>query len=165
MKCKNTQCISLSLSKHKLMLWILVEAIADLGGFSASAMFTAYQSYLQIYINGISRKNFAYSYNSISSYDYSADVPNDQGIKQRQLDISQYVFPGVQTVGDNHDLNNWNRESSVYLKTIDTRSGVPVIVAPLPYPNQTSSLVVAGVSQISDNSRFTLGESGNCAIS
>ena len=143
--------------------------IADLGGFSALAFFTAYQTYLQIYINGISRKNFAYSYNSISSYDYSAAIQNaaadangNIGIKQRQLDISQYVFPGVQNVGDNHDLNNWNRESSVYLKTIDSRNGVPFTVAPLPYPNQTSSLVVAGVSQISDNSRFTLGESGNC---
>ena len=137
--------------------------IAVLGGFNATAMFTAYQSYLQIYINGVSRKNFAYSFNSISSYDYSADVPNDQGVKQRQLDISQYVFPGVQNVGDNYDLNNWNRESSVYIKTIDSRDGVPFTVAPLPYPNQTPSLVVAGVSQISDNSRFTLGESENCA--
>jgi hypothetical protein len=143
--------------------------IADLGGFSAVAFFTAYQTYLQIYINGISRKNFAYSFNSISSYDYSADIQNaavdangNLGIKQRQLDLSQYVFPGVQNVGDNHDLNNWNRESSVYLKTIDNRNGVPLTVAPLPFPNQTSSLVVAGVSQISDNSRFTLGESGNC---
>jgi hypothetical protein len=135
--------------------------IADLGGFSATAMFTAYQSYLQIYINGISRRNFAYSFNSISSYDYSADIPNDQGIKQRQLDKSQYVFPGVQNVGDNHDLNNWNRESSVYIKTIDDRDGT--FVAPLPYPNQTSSLVVAGVSQISDDSRFTLRESGYCS--
>jgi hypothetical protein len=137
--------------------------IADLGGFSATAFFTAYQTYLQIYVNGISRKNFAYSFNSRSSYDYSADIPNDQGIKQRQLDKSQYVFPGVQSIGDNYDLNNWNRESSVYIKTIDSRDGVPFTVAPLPYPNQTSSLVVAGVSQISDNSRFTISEAGNCA--
>jgi len=135
--------------------------IADLGGFNATAMFTAFQSYLQIYINGISRRNFAYSFNSVSSYDYSADIPNDLGIKQRQLDRSQYIFPGVQNVGDNHDLNNWNRESSVYVKTIDSRDGI--FVAPLPFPNQTSSLVVAGVSQISDNSRFTLGESGHCS--
>ena len=137
--------------------------IADLGGFSATAFFTAYQTYLQIYVNGISRKNFAYSFNSRSSYDYSADIPNGQGIKQRQLDKSQYVFPGVQNVGDTYDLNNWNRESSVYVKTIDSRDGVPFTVAPLPYPNQTSSLVIAGVSQISDNSRFTISEAGNCA--
>jgi hypothetical protein len=148
---KQTQIDALNSSKR----------IADLGGFSATAFFTAYQTYLQIYINGISRQNFAYSFNSISSYDYSADVPNDQGIKQRQLDLSQYVFPGVQNVGDTYDLNNWNRESSVYLKTIDDREGT--FVAPLPFPNQTSSLVVAGVSQISDNSRFTISEAENCA--
>jgi hypothetical protein len=148
---KQTQIDALNSSKR----------IADLGGFSATAFFTAYQTYLQIYINGISRQNFAYSFNSRSSYDYSADVPNDQGIKQRQLDLSQYVFPGVQNVGDTYDLNNWNRESSVYLKTIDDREGT--FVAPLPLPNQTSSLVVAGVSQISDNSRFTISEAENCA--
>ena len=135
--------------------------VADLGGFSATAMFTAYQSYLQIYINGATRRNFAYSFNSISSYDYNADIPNGQGVKQRQLDRSQYVFPGVQSVGDDHDLNNWNRESSVYTKSITTREGVGAVAA-LPYPNQTPSLVVAGVSQISDNSRFTLSDADNC---
>lgn len=135
--------------------------IADLGGFNATAMFTAYQTYLQIYVNGATRRNFAYSFNSVSSYDYSADIQNNQGIKQRELDKYQYVFPGVQNVGDNHDLNNWNRESSVYTKSIENRTGVG-FVAPLPYPNQTPSLVVAGTSQISDNSRFTLSQRGHC---
>ena len=142
--------------------------IADIGGFTAVAFFTAYQTYLQIYINGIGRKNFAYSFNSVSSYDYNADIQNAAtnpitgtlGIKQRQLDKCQYVFPGVQNVGDNHDLNNWSRESSVYTKSIENRNSTPV--PSLPYPNQTASLVVAGVSQISDDSRFTLSESGNC---
>jgi hypothetical protein len=134
--------------------------IADLGGFSATAMFTAYQTYLQIYVNGATRRNFAYSFNSISSYDYSADIQNNQGIKQRELDRYQYVFPGVQNVGDDLDLNNWNRESSVYIKSIENRNGT--FVAPLPYPNQTNSLVVAGTSQISDNSRFTLSQRGHC---
>jgi hypothetical protein len=137
--------------------------IADLGGFNATALFTAYQTYLQIYINGISRQNFAYSFNSISSYDYGADIPNGQGVKQRQLDKCQYVFPGVQNVGDKYDLNNWNRESSVYTKTIDSRNGIPHTVDPLPYPNNTPSLVVAGISQISDSSRFTISQAGNCA--
>ena len=134
--------------------------IADLGGFSATAMFTAYQTYLQIYVNGATRRNFAYSFNSISSYDYNADIQNNQGIKQRELDRYQYVFPGVQNVGDDLDLNNWNRESSVYIKSIENRNGL--FVAPLPYPNQTNSLVVAGTSQISDNSRFTLSQRGHC---
>ncbi len=143
--------------------------IADLGGFSAVAFFTAYQTYLQIYLNGISRKNFAQSFNSVSSYDYSADIQNaatnpltgNIGIKQRQLDKCQYVFPGVQNVGDNHDLNNFNRESSIYTKTIEARSGV--VVNPLPFPNQTPSLYIAGVSQISDNSRFTISQANNCS--
>jgi hypothetical protein len=138
------------------------KAIADLGGFNASAFFTAYQTYLQIYINGISRQNFAYSFNSRSSYDYSVDIPNDQGVKQRQLDKSQYIFPGVQSVGDNYDINNWNRESSVYTKSIETRTGVGAVPA-LPYPNKTPNLVVAGVSQISDTSRFTISQVDNCA--
>lgn len=135
--------------------------IADLGGFSATAFFTAYQTYLQIYINGISRKNFAYSFNSISSYDYSASIPNNQGVKQRQLDKCQYVFPGVQNVGDDYDLNNWNRESSVYTKTIESREGVGVISA-LPYPNQSPTLAPLGVSEISDDSRFTISQKNSC---
>ena len=139
------------------------KAIADLGGFNATAFFTAYQTYLQIYINGISRQNFAYSFNSRSSYDYSVDIPNNQGVKQRQLDKSQYIFPGVQSVGDNYDINNWNRESSVYTKSIETRTGVVPPVSALPYPNRTPNLVVAGVSQISDTSRFTISEAQTCA--
>jgi len=33
--------------------------------FNATAMFTAYQAYLSIYINGITRKNYGWSYNSV----------------------------------------------------------------------------------------------------
>jgi hypothetical protein len=64
------------------------EAIADITGtFDSGAMFAAYQSYLQIYINGITRRNYAYSYNSIADYDYSANIDNNLGVKQRTLDI------------------------------------------------------------------------------
>jgi len=93
--------------------------IANIGGFSAAAMFAAYQSYLTIYVNGITRKNYAYSYNSIASYDYFSDIPNGLGIKQRPLDIVQYLIPGVLNVGDTNNINNYQRESSVYLKTTD----------------------------------------------
>jgi len=87
--------------------------------FNPQALFAAYQSYLTIYINGITRRNYAYSYNSIADYNYGDGIDNGLGIKQRMLDIAQYAIPGVQAVGDNHVLNNWNRESSVYLKTTD----------------------------------------------
>lgn len=125
------------------------EAIADITGtFSSSAMFTAYQTYLQIYINGITRRNYAYSYNSLAEYDYSANVDNNLGIKQRTLDISQYLIPGVQSAGDNHNINNFERESSVYLKTIETKD-------PLPFPSKTTTLLTpTGDSAIEDKSRY-----------
>ena len=87
--------------------------------WSATAMFAAYQAYLTIYINGITRRNYAYSYNSIADYNYNDIIENNLGIKQRMLDIAQYIIPGVQSTGDDHVVNNWNRESSVYLKTTD----------------------------------------------
>lgn len=122
-----------------------------------TAMFTAYQAYLQIYINGITRQNYAYTFNSIGSYDYSVAVPNNTadgfsrlGIKQRELDIFQYLIPGVQSVGDDSNVNNWNRESSVYVKT----SGD----VPLPLVPYTPNIGLA----IEDRSRFTITEKDTC---
>jgi hypothetical protein len=121
--------------------------------FNSAAMFSIYQAYLTIYINGISRSNFAYSFNSVAQYDYSADVANGLGIKQRELDLYQYLLPGVQSVSDDYDVNNFQRETSVYLKTAETRPA-------LPYAQDTPSLN----GQIEDNSRFTLSQSGNCGV-
>jgi hypothetical protein len=126
--------------------------------FDVTAMFTAYQAYLQIYVNGITRKNYAYSFNSIGSYDYSASIPNDTsgGVKQRELDIFQYLIPGVQSVGDNNNVNNWNRESSVYLKTKDA-------ITPLPYPDQSPNIInPLGGSYITDRTRFTITNANTC---
>ena len=98
----------------------------DIGGSDISAVFAVYQSYLTIYVNGITRKNYAYSYNSIASYAYSSDIPNALGIKQRSLDIAQYLIPGVLNVGDDKNINNYQRESSVYLKTTNRKIDVTV---------------------------------------
>jgi len=117
----------------------------------ANAMFTVYQSYLTIYINGITRKNFAYSFNSIASYDYWKNVTNS-GNKQRELDAYQYVIPGIQSVSDTYDLNNFQRESSVYLKTAGT--------TPLPFVKDVPAVSSTGLV---DNSRFTISQRGNCA--
>ena len=89
--------------------------------FDMTAMFAAYQAYLTIYINGITRKNYANSYNSIAEYDYSTAIDNDLGVKQRQIDIVQYLFLVFRMLEINLNINNFNRESSVYVKTIDTR--------------------------------------------
>jgi len=98
--------------------------------FSASAMFAAYQAYLTIYVNGITRRNYAYSFNSVADYNYGVGVPDNLGIKQRNLDIARYLIPGVQNVGDTYNINNFQRESSVYLRTDLTRPG-------LPFPDQS----------------------------
>ena len=125
------------------------------GTLDATAMFTAYQAYLTIYINGITRRNFAYSFNSVAQYDYSAPIENNIGIKQRELDIYQYLIPGVQSVGDTYNVNNFQRESSVYLKTKEATTY-------LPFPNQTPSLLSGGNSLITDTSRFTISQKDNC---
>jgi len=133
------------------------ERIADITGtFSATAMFTAYQAYLQIYINGITRRNYGWSYNSIASYDYYADIDNALGIKQRVLESAQYLIPGVQSVGDSINVNNYQRESSVYLKTTEETTA-------LPFPSETPSLLLGtGVSVVEDKSRY-INSQINCS--
>lgn len=131
--------------------------IASVGTFSGAAMFTAYQAYLQIYLNGITRQNYGWSYNSIASYDYYADIENGLGIKQRTLDSSQYLIPGVQSVGDSININNYQRESSVYLRTNET-------ITPLPFPNQSPSVILgSGESIVEDKSRYVNSQI-NCSM-
>jgi len=134
------------------------------GAFDGTAVFTAYQAYLTIYVNGITRKNYAQSFNSIASYDYYADIENNvtsngvTGIKQRQLDIQTYLNPGVLNVGDpsGRNINNYQRESSVYTKTVDKYD-------PLPFPNKTASLLDSNNdSIISERSRFIIGGTNYC---
>ena len=124
--------------------------------FNATAMFTAYQAYIAIYINGITRKNYAYSFNSIADYNYGVSIPNGLGIKQRTLDIARYLIPGVQNVGDVQNVNNYNRESSVYLRTNLDKSE-------LPFPDQSINMLAGQDPIVSDKSRFTISEIGNCS--
>lgn len=122
--------------------------IASVGSFTGTAMFTAYQAYLQIYTDGITRKNYGWSYNSIAGYDYFSNIENGQGIKQRMIDSSQYLIPGVQSVGDAININNYQRETSVYLRTDED-------ISPLPFPNQSPSLILSsGISTVEDRSRY-----------
>ena len=131
--------------------------------FNATAMFAAYQAYLTIYVNGITRKNYAYSFNSIASYDYARAIDNNLGIKQRQIDYTQYLIPGVQSVGDPNGIvmNNFQRESSVFIKTIEDREGS--VVSPLPFPSDSPNMIESGVSIVKDSSRFTISSSGACS--
>lgn len=111
--------------------------------FNGTAAFTSYQAFISIVDKVIPRKNFTYQYNSIGNYtDYKA-VAN-AGNKQRRLNLAAYLAPGMMNVGDVHTVNNYQRESSVYLKTVGT----------LPVPNS-----IGGVPE--DQSRWVLSEN-NC---
>ncbi len=82
--------------------------------------------------------NYTYQSNSLGNYDSYAVVPN-MGNKQRNSDIQTYAIPGMLAVGDVHPLNNFQRESSIYLRTTKD----------LPLPSS-----IAGVPQ--DTSKWTL---------
>ena len=143
---------------------------ADLGRitnpFSAQAMFAAYQAYLTIYVNGITRKNYAYSYNSIADYNNSMAIPNDLGVKQRPINTARYLIPGVQSTGnDSTDfpINNYQRESSVYIKTKGELGEDEPTIAALPFPSKSPFMVSGGSSIIEDKSRYTISDIGSCA--
>lgn len=125
--------------------------------FNVSAMFAAYQSYLTIYVNGITKKNYAYSFNSIADYNYFKNVPNDLGVKQRLISNSRYLAAAVQSTGQevtDLPINNYQRESSVFLKT---KSKVP-------FPSKSPLMVSGGNSLVEDKSRFTISSKSLCII-
>jgi hypothetical protein len=124
--------------------------------FSATAMFSAYQAYLTILINGIYRKNFAYSFNSIADYNYTKSIANNLGIKQRKIDLKKYLIPGFQSVGDDLNVNNYNRETSVFLRTQKNKNGFV-------FPHLTPSMNSGSTVGFNEKSRFTISEKGNCS--
>ena len=138
-------------------------AIANLGGFNAGVMFTAYQAYLTIYVNGITRKNYAMSFNSRANYDYSYPINNGLGVKQRDIDFTRYLIPGVQSLGgDELSINNWNRETSVFIRTSQEREYNGQSIDSVLFPSQTPSLLNGSDPYIEDESRFTIGQKGAC---
>lgn len=147
------------------------EEVGDItSDFNATAMFSVYQSYLTIYVNGITRKNYGMSFNSRANYDYSLPInnnfeisPGNIGIKQREIDFTRYLIPGVQSLrSDELDVNNWSRETSVFIKTKEQRDDISNIV-PIPLPNNTPSINPSGINPlITDNSRFTIGGIDAC---
>jgi uncharacterized protein (TIGR02145 family) len=140
----------------------------DIAPSDVNARFTAYQAYLTIYINGITRKNYAYSYNSRADYNYKADIDNNLGIKQREIDIATYLIPGVQSVGDNYNINNFQRESSVFIKTIEDRvinDNSPITVTALEFPSKVPDMLnTSGQPIVVDRSRTTISSSDRCSV-
>jgi hypothetical protein len=138
------------------------------GTFDPAAMFVAYQAYLTIYVNGITRRNYAYSFNSIAGYDYSSIIANDLGVKQRNIDLAQYLIPVVQNVNDDHNINNWYRESSVYIKTesqTDTYD-VPYIVYQIcnNQPSPTNFVIVKITDPANGATTVSVPGGPSCAL-
>ena len=111
--------------------------------FNGTAAFTAFTVFNDIIFKLLPRKNFAYSFNSVGSYTNYKVIPNDIGNKIRQLDIAAYLVPGMQGVGDTNIINNYQRESSVYVRTTTT----------LPFVSDDTTIP-------EDISRFNLGTVG-----
>ncbi len=86
--------------------------------------------------------NYAYQFNSIGDYHSSLAVPNT-GNKLRTIEEGSYIISSFGTVNRDR-LNNFRRESSVYITLNDT----------LPFPNEI------GAPQ--DNSRYTLSQVNQC---
>lgn len=112
--------------------------------FNGSAAFTAFQVIIDIIDKLVPRKNYAYQFNSTGQYTDFKIVPNDLGQKIRFADIATYLVPGMTTAGDTLIVNNFQRESSVYLRTTDT----------LPFPQDF------GVPE--DQSRFIASDENTC---
>lgn len=104
----------------------------------------------------IPEKNYNIQYNSIGRYNNYTPVPSNLGLKQRAILNSAYLSPTYQTVADstavsqytNTIINNWNRESSVYLQ-IDPSNGKQ-----LNPPDTINNCIWK------DNSRVTAGSEG-----
>lgn len=64
-------------------------------------------------------RNFAYQYNSIGVYNNYDKIPNDttNQWKRRKIEIGRYLSSNNQFVQDDKPVNNFQRESCVYLKT------------------------------------------------
>lgn len=119
---------------------VLSASLKNFQVFNGTAAMAAFSAMISIIEKLIPRQNFAYQYNSIGNYDSFFVIPNN-GNKIRRTDLAIYAIPGMLAVGDDHTLNNFQRESSVYLRTIDT----------LPFPSEIPGVPV-------DESRFVLSE-------
>lgn len=129
-----------------LVTMIPIQLGTTFGIAGPTAGIAGFQLTQEIILRAIPRKNFAYQYTSIGHYQQFKPVLNS-GFKQRRLDIASYIQPGMVSVGDTYPINNFQRESSVYLRTKDV----------LPFVH-----TISGVPQ--DKSRYTITEVQNSRI-
>lgn len=89
--------------------------------------------------------NFGYTYHSFGVYGNYYPIPNE-GNKQRYIDYNSYATDGANRIEDGETLNNYRRESAVYIHTTE----------PLLYPTEYDSQVIP-----EDKSRYNLKSIGD----
>lgn len=147
--CTNTKQDLMNASSSNKVANTVLKTINSLaGGFFSLPAYQVMQALQEIKIvrdlieSLIPWKNLNLQYNSVGKYSNYQCIPNETGQKIRALETTAMLTPEVQSVveGDKTiNFNNWNRESSYYLKTLGTL---------LPSP------------PIADRSRFTASEKG-----
>lgn len=111
---------SKNLYETAILVTAIIAGISRVVGVSSTivdgnAVMVAYRTIVDILEKATPRINYAYHYSSYGVYDNFIAIPNN-GNKQRLLDIAQYIIPGMASVGDINPINNFQRESSVYLR-------------------------------------------------
>jgi hypothetical protein len=122
-------------------LGIAPSVTIDLG--PAISVFTAS---LQMLKDLAQEKNYGYQYNSVGYYNSSYLIPNDEGNKIRAIENGKYLIPRFESANDIHQINNYKRESSVYVKLNES----------LPFPHELNAVIPE------DNSRYVLSDVGDC---
>ena len=116
--------------------------------FNPNNFFPTFNNMLDIIDKLIPYYNYGWQYNSVGYYGNYKPIPNN-GDKIRGIVFGGYLVSGLQgTFGDDHSVNNTNRESSVYLGLKDD--------VPFPFQNVTVP---------ADDSRVTAGAVGLCGSS
>lgn len=115
--------------------------------FNLSNVGTGYTNALELFSKVTPLTNFGYSYYSVGNYSSSYPVPNN-GNKIRSIDFNRYITDGENRIEDGNILNNFRRESSVYIKTGSR----------LLYPHEYNSSIPL------DTSRINLSNSTSYAI-
>lgn len=112
--------------------------------FDGTAAIAAFAALISIIEKLTPRKSFAYQFNSLADYNKYIPIPNDFGNKVRVVDLISYIVPGMTSAGDIFPINNFQRESSVFIRT----------TKPLPFPHE--------VGAPEDRSRWVLNSEGSC---
>jgi len=112
----------------------------------------SFQATLDILNKILPYSNFGYSFNSYGLYNKYFPVPN-AGTKQRAINFGKYLNDGYNQIEGTNVINNFQRESSVYLNTAVTKS-----TDILPYPHEYDSSIKK------DTSRYNISSYTNADL-